>query len=709
MKLNDIYINKERDLTLKKDKRILLVEKKIKKRRSIDCLNKNLGKINLGKVKLLQISDKSEKNIDSLGNKRDKINLEKIIRKKNKLSYYIDNLFLFFTNKTKIISPKNRYLKVLSYIFFIFSFILLDKIIIESLIISWINNLYKVPISSNIENIETQLSKAKTKFNIANILFLPFKLIPEQNLININKGIYILRETSQLSLDWVDFYRKTNNFIKNREINDIYFTNLLENSKPFFIKSEKKINNIYLEISNINLKYNKNSNSNYQKLEKIKESLKIIKGSINIISNNFSTFLEILWKNKAKNYFIVFQNNDEIRPTGGFIWSAWILEIFEWRIKTFKKRDIYAYEWDVKKNYTEKVIAPSWVNLLSERLWLRDSNAFIDFSSSAKSINYFMKKWWYNIDWVIFINQRIILDILKNIWIIDFWKYDTKITSENFSEIISLLIEAKVSKKSTLDTPKQVLFDLGKLLINKIKEEKKYLNILKIFINNIKSRDLVIYNFNKKENELLSSLKLTWAFDYKNITDFNYPFFISIWWNKSDKYIKRKYYKYIKVEKNTSNNLCNLNTYLKIELKNTFKKADEKRILLNMKKFRIKPNTDLINIAWKWLNQNFTKIIIPKNAILNQNLLNNSWYKVIDHKIYKTVEKLIKTNPWEKSFFELSYTLNNINCKIHSIKLYKQAWIYKYDIDFKYNNTYINNKKIIKVSWLKEDFYYNLD
>jgi len=36
---------------------------------------------------------------------------------------------------------------------------------------------------------------------------------------------------------------------------------------------------------------------------------------------------------------------------------------------------------------------------------------------------------------------------------------------------------------------------------------------------------------------------------------------------------------------------------LKIELKNTFKKADEKRILLNMKKFRIKPNTDLINIA----------------------------------------------------------------------------------------------------------------
>jgi len=71
------------------------------------------------------------------------------------------------------------------------------------------------------------------------------------------------------------------------------------------------------------------------------------------------------------------------------------------------------------------------------------------------------------------------------------------------------LIEAKVSKKSTLDTPKQVLFDLGKLLINKIKEEKKYLNILKIFINNIKSRDLVIYNFNKKENELLSSLKLT--------------------------------------------------------------------------------------------------------------------------------------------------------------------------------------------------------
>jgi hypothetical protein len=131
--------------------------------------------------------------------------------------------------------------------------------------------------------------------------------------------------------------------------------------------------------------------------------------------------------------------------------------------------------------------------------------------------------------------------------------------------------------------------------------------------------------------------------------------------------------------------------------------------LSDMKKFKIKPNKNLINIAWKWLNQNFTKVIIPKDAILNKNILKKFWYKIVNYKTYKTVEKLIKTSPWKQSIFNLHYRLNNINCKKHNIKIYKQSWIYNYDIDFKYHNIYLDNKKRIKVSWLKEDFYYNLD
>ena len=717
MKINDIYKNLEKTLNIKEYKSFLWVYKKLDEKNNIDSIKKELPEINFKKNKILSISKQKNDNIDWIKNryKLKNLNLKKIIKNSKKIIFrikeYIKPYFLFFK-----LNNKNRNLKILSYILLFFSFLLLDKIIIENLVSSWIRNLYNIKYTENISDIETQLSKAKTKFNFANFLFIPFKLIPEQNIININNWILVLKDTSQLWLNIHEFYMKNIEFIKNKELDKIYFANLIENSKPFIIETEKQIINISNKLAKINLKKDNNNNnnnnnnnidSNYTKLENIKTEIYNVNKIISNINNNFETFLKILWKDQAKKYFIVFQNNDEIRPTWGFMWSAWILEIFAWKIKNFEKKDIYAYEWDVNKNYTETVKAPSWVDLLSQRLWLRDSNAFINFDSSAKSINYFMKKWWYDIDWVIFINQKIILDILIIIWEINFDKYNTVITENNFSEIISILVEAKVSKEATLDTPKQVLFDFSNLLIDKIKKDKKYSELIKIIIENINSRDLVIYNFNKEENDFLESLNLTWSFDYEKQTDFNYPFFISVWWNKTDRYISRKYIKDVKIYKNKENNKCNINTSLEVILENNFTDKDEERIISSMNKFRIKPNNDLINIAWKWINQSFTKILIPKNAIINNNDLNKYWYTLVNHWEYITIEKLLKTKHWEKSYFKINYKLENIDCNANNFKLYKQAWIYNYDIYFNYQNNFTWVEENIKLDWLKIDFYYN--
>ena len=320
-----------------------------------------------------------------------------------------------------------------------------------------------------------------------------------------------------------------------------------------------------------------------------------------------------------------------------------------------------------------------------------------------------MKKWGYNLDWIIYINQKIILDILKIIWEIHFDKYDSKINHKNFSEIISLLVEAKVSKKATLDTPKQVLFDFSDLLKKKIIETKKYTDIIKIVIDNLKSRDISFYSFNKKENKILEELWINWYFDYKKQTDFNYPFFISIGWNKSDRYIKRQYIKTVEITKNSNNNLCSLKSSFEVILENTFKKEDEDRIINSMKKFRIEPNNDLINIAWAWLNQSFTKVIIPKNAQVNEKILNKFWNKVITHWDYITIEKLLKTKPWDKSYMKFNYKIKDINCLEYNSKIYKQAWIYNYNVRFWYLNQISKKLETLKLNWLKQDFYYNLE
>lgn len=705
MKIKDIYTDLNKQINLKKKKITSLILDNIESHTNIDSIRKNKWKIiQLDTKRKLWINNLDKINIDWVKRKqknKQKINLKKIIWN----SKYL--VLLNFISKINIFNiiklPKNKILKVSSYFIFLFSLILLDKVIIENLVISWINNLYRVEVQTDLIKIETELSKAKTKFNIANILFLPFKLFPETNIQNANNWIKLLQKSTQLWLNVLKYTNTTKKFIQNKKIDEIYFANLVENSKPFLLDTESEINSLIKISENITLKYNSNINSNFQKLNNFKDLLIYTHTKIKYINNNYEILLNILWRDRAKKYFIVFQNNDEIRPTWWFMWSAWILEIFEWKIKSFNKKDIYAYEWDSKINYTEKVKWPSWVNLLSERLWLRDSNAFINFQTSAKSINYFMKKWWYNIDWVVFINQKLIIDILEDLWEINFWKYDSNITSKNFSEIISLLVEAKVSKKSTLDTPKQVLFDFGKIVLNKIKSEKNYKVILKNILSNLKNREIVFYNFNKDEAIFLDRMDLNWNYRFDNKQDYNFPFFISVWWNKSDRYIKREYIKNVTLSKN-SDNTCDLNSNFKIKLSNIFKKEDEKRIINNMRKFRINPTNDLVNIAWKWLNQNYTKLIIPWNAIINNE--SNS-YKYINHWSFKTIEKLIQTKPLETSFFNVNYSIENINCNEYSSKIYKQSWIYNYNIHLTIDNKINDEKENIKADWLTQDFNYN--
>jgi hypothetical protein len=127
-----------------------------------------------------------------------------------------------------------------------------------------------------------------------------------------------------------------------------------------------------------------------------------------------------------------------------------------------------------------------------------------------------------------------------------------------------------------------------------------------------------------------------------------------------------------------------------------------------MKKFRIKFNRDLLNIQWAWENVSYTKVIIPENAILDLKKLKKYWYKIIDHKKFKTVEEILKTKSQSTSYFAFDYNLKNIDCNKQSFKIYKQAWIYNYDILFDYNNFYTNKTEKLKFNWLEKDFYYNL-
>ena len=278
-----------------------------------------------------------------------------------------------------------------------------------------------------------------------------------------------------------------------------------------------------------------------------------------------------------------------------------------------------------------------------------------------------------DIDWVVYINQNTILDFLELIWPIKFDQIDEIITQDNFSMIISTLVEAKIFKVGTLGTPKQILFDFSELFLAKIKEKKDYKWYLDIIFKNIKSRDLIFYSFNSEENNLLWKLWLNWKINYANSLDFNYPIYTSIWWNKSDRYLDLKYKKNI-----TRNADCSIDTKLEIIRSHTFTNTEEKQVNDLLNKYKSTDNREnIINIQWRWDNKSFTRILLPRWVIVKEkpNL------KVSYHPKLTVVEIYMTTRLRETNSYELEYTIANKKCDNYSFKFYKQPGIRNYDIE----------------------------
>jgi hypothetical protein len=80
------------------------------------------------------------------------------------------------------------------------------------------------------------------------------------------------------------------------------------------------------------------------------------------------------------------------------------------------------------------------------------------------------------------------------------------IDGNNFSSVISTLVEAKTFKEGTLGSPKQILFDFAEEFYKSVQKDKNYSNYMKVILNEIQTRDLMVYSFRPEENSLLWKL-----------------------------------------------------------------------------------------------------------------------------------------------------------------------------------------------------------
>jgi hypothetical protein len=121
-----------------------------------------------------------------------------------------------------------------------------------------------------------------------------------------------------------------------------------------------------------------------------KQELNQISDIITLSQRFFPYFDSLFARNGEKNYLILFANNMELRPGGGFIGSFAVLKLKNYSISELKVYDVY----DADGQLVEHVDAPKPIqDYLEQPHWfLRDSAFSADFSENYDEAKFFLEK-----------------------------------------------------------------------------------------------------------------------------------------------------------------------------------------------------------------------------------------------------------------------------------------------------------------------------
>lgn len=177
--------------------------------------------------------------------------------------------------------------------------------------------------------------------------------------------------------------------------------------------------------------------------------------------NQMAGLLKTVLMGKHKVLFVL-ENNNELRATGGFIGSFGELDIADAQIGEVHISSVY----DLDGQLTEKIIPPYPLFNVNDRWYLRDSNWFVDFKSSAETIvSFFEKERGYTPDYVFALTPELIRNFLEILGPVSLPQYGVVLDSDNFVELTQAATSIYYDKAE--NKPKQMLGDVLRVLLER--------------------------------------------------------------------------------------------------------------------------------------------------------------------------------------------------------------------------------------------------
>lgn len=222
----------------------------------------------------------------------------------------------------------------------------------------------------------------------------------------------------------------------------------------------------------------------------------------------------LLGENGTKKYLILFQNNAELRPTGGFIGSFAIATFEQGKLASLDVQDVYSADGQLKGHVEPPL--PIKEQLGEANWFLRDSNWSPNFPTSAQRAAWFIdKELGQTIDGVVALDLNLVKQILAGTGEVNLVDFNQTITADNLYEKAQTAAEGDFFPGSR--AKKNFLAALAKTLLLRITEDpKKNLLVLgRAAFTSLDERHLALWTTDEKINVFLR--QAGWDGSVKNV------------------------------------------------------------------------------------------------------------------------------------------------------------------------------------------------
>lgn len=227
-------------------------------------------------------------------------------------------------------------------------------------------------------------------------------------------------------------------------------------------------------------------------VETVTQKMKTYRKIVNMAEQGISLYPVFAGFKGTQKILFLFENNSELRPTGGFIGSIARGDITDGKLNSFQIHDVYTFDGQLKGHVDPpQTLRDAWGQ---EHWYLRDSNWHPDFRESARSAMWFFEKeTGERVNSVIAITTSFIVRLLAVTGPIDLPGYNDRITSDNFYAKSLFYTQTDFFPGST--QKKDFLSTLTEALLAKLQAGKQSyaLGIARTITESLLSRDILLF------------------------------------------------------------------------------------------------------------------------------------------------------------------------------------------------------------------------